>query len=87
MIKSTELIMGSGIDYEFRTTAVKGLHIVSDFIEIGEWLSGAKRYFIQQFIDSGDIISEGLEAFSKEEMQKLLAAVREYIKTAELRGV
>ena len=85
--ESVGLIMNSGIDYEFRTTAVKGLHIVSDFEKIGVWISGAKRYFIQQFIDSGDIISEGLEAFSKEEMQKLLAAVREYIKTAELRGV
>ena len=87
MIKSTELIMGSGIDYEFRTTAVKGIHLVSDFQEIGKWLSGAKRYFIQQFIDSGDIISEGLNAFSKEEMLKLLAAVREYIPTAEIRGL
>ncbi len=87
MIKSTELIMSSGIDYEFRTTAVKGIHLVSDFQEIGKWLSGAKRYFIQQFIDSGDIISEGLNAFSKEEMLKLLAAVREYIPTAEIRGL
>ena len=87
MIKSTELIMGSGIDYEFRTTAVKGIHLVSDFQEIGKWLKGAKRYFIQQFIDSGDIISEGLTAFSKEEMLKLLAAVREYIPTAETRGI
>ncbi len=87
MIKSTELIMGSGIDYEFRTTAVKGIHLVSDFQEIGKWLIGAKRYFIQQFIDSGDIISEGLNAFSKEEMLKLLAAVREYIPTAEIRGL
>lgn len=85
--ESVRLIMSSGIDYEFRTTAVKGLHIVSDFEKIGEWLQGARKYFIQQFIDSGDIISGGLEAFSKEETQKLLAAVRKGIETAEIRGL
>lgn len=85
--ESVRLIMSSGIDYEFRTTAVKGLHLVSDFEKIGVWIKGAKRYFIQQFIDSGDIISEGLSAFTKEETEKLLAAVRENLKTAEIRGL
>ena len=85
--ESVKLIMNSGLDYEFRTTAVKGLHIVDDFEKIGAWLSGAKKYFIQQFIDSGDIISEGLNAFSKEETEKLLAAVRKGIETAEIRGM
>ena len=86
-VRSVELIIGSGIDYEFRTTAVKGLHLVSDFEEIGRWLSGAKRYFIQQFIDSGDLICSGLEAFTREETEKLLAAVRKYVPTAEIRGL
>ena len=85
--ESVRLIMSSGIDYEFRTTAVKGLHLVSDFEKIGVWIKGAKRYFIQQFIDSGDIISEGLSAFTKEETEKPLAAVRENLKTAEIRGL
>ncbi len=85
--ESVRLIMSSGIDYEFRTTAVKGLHLVSDFEKIGVWIKGAKRYFIQQFIDSGDIISEGLSAFTKEETEKLLAAVSENVKTASIRGL
>ena len=86
-MESIKLIMSSGIDYEFRTTAVKGLHIVEDFEEIGRWISGAKRYFIQQFIDSGDLIQNGFSAFSKEESEKLLAAVRENVPSAILRGV
>lgn len=87
MLKSVKLIMSSGIDYEFRTTAVKGLHTVSDFERIGEWLAGAKRYFIQQFTDSGDIISEGFDAFTKEETEKLLAAVSKGIKNTQVRGI
>lgn len=85
--ESVKLIMDSGLGYEFRTTAVKGLHLVSDFEKIGEWLVGAKQYFVQQFTDSGDLISDGLEAFSKEETEKLLAAVRKFIPTASARGI
>ena len=85
--ESVAMIMSSEIEYEFRTTAVKGLHLVSDFERIGEWLVGAKQYFVQQFIDSGDLISGGLEAFSKDETEKLLAAVRKYIPTASARGL
>lgn len=86
-MESVRLIMGSGIDYEFRTTAVKGLHLVSDFEKIGVWISGAKRYFIQQFIDSGDLIKNGFEAFNAEETEKLLAAVRGNVPAASARGI
>ncbi len=85
--RSVELIMNSGIDYEFRTTAVKGLHIVSDFEDIGNWIAGAKRYFIQQFIDSGDLISKGFEAFDEEETAILLAAVGKAVPNAKIRGI
>ena len=86
-MESVKLIMSSGVDYEFRTTAVKGLHLVSDFERIGEWISGAKRYFIQQFIDSGDLIKTGFEAFSKEETEKLIAAVSKNVPSAKARGI
>ncbi len=87
MLKSAELIRSSGIDHEFRTTAVKGLHLVSDFEKIGEWLTGESKYFIQQFTDSGDLIGQDLDAFSEAETATLLAAVRKHIKTAEARGL
>ncbi len=85
--ESIKLIMSSGIDYEFRTTAVKGLHIVSDFEKIGEWIQDASRYFIQQYIDSGDLIKGGFEAFNRQETEEILVAVRKYVKTAEIRGL
>ncbi len=87
VLESVKIIMESGVDYEFRTTAVKGLHLVSDFEDIGEWIAGAKQYFVQQFIDSGDLISNGYEAFSPEETEKLLAAVRKSLPNAAARGI
>ncbi len=84
--KSVEIIKESGTPYEFRTTAVKQLHTKQDFYNIGLWLKGADKYFIQHFVDSGDLIEEGLSAFSETEMQELLIEVQKNIPNAELRG-
>ena len=47
--ESASVIMSSPIDYEFRTTAVPGIHTEENFIEIGKWLNGAKAYYIQEY--------------------------------------
>lgn len=85
--ESVNIIKESGIRYEFRTTAVKGIHTAKDFLEIGKWIGNVPRYFIQKFVDSGDILSDGYTAFSDEEMTTLLAMARVYTPNAELRGV
>jgi pyruvate formate lyase activating enzyme len=50
ILKSISLIMGSGIDYEFRTTAVKSLLGPGDLEEIGRLVPGAKRFVLQKFV-------------------------------------
>lgn len=81
------LLRGSGVDHEFRTTAVKGIHTVADFEAIGRWLAGPQvKYFIQGFVDSGNLLGSDCAAFSQEEMAALLAAVRPFIPGAALRG-
>ncbi len=83
---SIRLLRDSGIPHEFRTTAVKGIHAPADFTAIGQWLAGAERYFIQRFVDSGQLLGEGYAAFSDEEMEALLDIVKVTIPTAQLRG-
>lgn len=85
--KSVEIITTSGVPYEFRTTAVKELHTKEDFLNIGIWLKGAEKYFIQGFVDSGNLIEDGLSAFSLEQMQEILEIVKQNIPEAELRGL
>ena len=85
--KSIDIIRSSGVDYEFRTTAVKGIHTSDDFIAIGKWLGDVPAYFIQKFTDSGDVLGDGYSSFSDEEMTSLLAIARIHIKSAALRGV
>ena len=63
------------------------LHEPEDFAAIGQWLTGVERYFIQGFVDSGDILAGGLHAAPPEKAKACLEAVRPYIPNAALRGV
>lgn len=84
---SLSILRASGIPYELRTTAVRGIHTEADFAAIGQWLGEVPAYFIQRFVDSGQLLGEGFDAFSPEEMEHLLATVREHIPSAQLRGM
>ena len=84
---SLSILRQSGIPFELRTTAVRGIHTEADFAAIGEWLGEVPAYFIQRFVDSGQLLGSGFDAFSPEEMERLLTPVRKHIPTAQLRGV
>lgn len=85
--KSVQFLMEGKVDYEFRTTVVKELHNKADFDEIGRWLKGAKRYFLQSFKDSGDILSPGLSPMEKADLLEIRDRLRAEIPGVELRGV
>ncbi|MDH4330146.1 MAG: anaerobic ribonucleoside-triphosphate reductase activating protein [Candidatus Moranbacteria bacterium] len=48
---SVELIKNSGVDYDFRTTVVPGIHTYDDFKSIATWIGGAKKYALQGYRD------------------------------------
>lgn len=97
--ESIRLLQNSGILYEFRTTAVKGLHTVEEFAEIGKWLAGSRVYFIQNYEEQGEILgkvknetgsdtpAEGFESFSVKELEQAVQLAGQYIDRVELRGV
>lgn len=88
--KAVDILKEGKVDYEFRTTVTGNLHTVDDMRSIGRWLTGTKRYFIQPFKDSGDIVAGSLSApaftCEKEHAEALLAAVKPFIPSAEIRG-
>lgn len=49
--ESIDILMQCGVDYEFRTTIVKSQLTTKDFEKIGCLLSGAKRYYLQKFVN------------------------------------
>lgn len=86
--RSKELLLRGQVDYEFRTTLVKGLHTRESVAGAAKWIAGAREYYLQRFRDSGDLVRpEGLDAFSEEEMRTLRDAAAVYVPAAALRGV
>lgn len=84
---SIELIKNSGVDYEFRTTVTENFHTVDDVEEIAKWIQGAKHYYLQNFVDSGNLIDSNCKGVRKEIMYEMLEKARKYIPGAELRGI
>ena len=85
--KGIALLKHGGIEYEFRTTVVKGIHTPSDIVDAARLIEGAPQYFLQQYVDPGTLGESGLSAFSASEMQQFAAAAKPYINTIGIRGV
>ncbi len=83
---SVEFIMFCGIEYEFRTTVIKNLHKTSDFSAIGQWLKGARAYYLQPFVQRDTVPIAGLSAPDDQELQNFLVEIKKYIPNASIRG-
>lgn len=85
--KSVALLMQEKIPYEFRTTVVKELHTAEDMRRLGEWIKGARKLVLQQFVDSERVIQPGLHACTKEEMEAFRKILLSWVPDTELRGL
>jgi pyruvate formate lyase activating enzyme len=84
--ESVAFLLPGHVEYEFRTTVVKGFHPKEDFAAIGKWIQGAERYFLQNFVDSGDLIQPGLQGVEKEELMAFADAARAYVPSVQVRS-
>lgn len=85
--ESIRFLMTGPLEYEFRTTVVNGLHDADILRNTAQSVAGAKRYFLQKFVDSGDLVGSGMSAFSDETMRDFLAIVSPYVESAAVRGL
>ena len=86
-IKETiNLLMNSGINYEFRTTLVKEFHEKTDFNEMGKMIEGARKLYLQKFVDRDGCIVRGLNEVSQEKAEEYAEILRAHVKQVELRG-
>ena len=84
--KSIAIIMTKAPDYEFRTTLVKELHERMDYEAFLNLIKGAKRLFLQKFVDREGCIKKGLHEVSIEEAEKLRDYLAKGIPEVTLRG-
>ena len=83
--RSVELLKSGAVDYEFRTTVVEPLHHKENFEKIGELLKGCRRYYLQSFVDSGNIIGKNCFPPSQEQLKNYLKTVSNYIESVSIR--
>ena len=86
--ESVDLLKNGSVEFEFRTTVVSPLHTLDDMERIGRWIAGVKHYYLQNFTDSGDILSGGdkFAPVDKEILNEMLARVRPFVPGAAIRG-
>lgn len=84
--ESISLIMGSGLDYEFRTTVATELFDESSIAGAARMIVGAKKYFLQAFVMRDTVPSKTLTPPSQLVLSRYLDVVREYVPTARIRG-
>ena len=84
--ESIRFLLSGAVEYEFRTTVAAQLHDEACFEDIARWIAGAKRYAIQNFRDSGDILTAGLSACSPEQIDRFVQIVSPHVQQAIARG-
>lgn len=83
--ESIDFLLEGNVDYEFRTTVVKELHKRENFVKIGETIRGAKRYFLQSFVQSEDTIEKGFTSPSPEDLTQYVELLNSYIENVSVR--
>lgn len=84
---SVDFLLQGKVDFEFRTTIVEGFHTLDDIQDIVVWIKGAHKYFLQNFVDSGDLIKPELKPVSVDLLKEMQRKASESIPTVEIRGI
>lgn len=85
--KSVEFLLQNKVEFEFRTTVVEGLHTLDDIQDIVVWIKGAHKYFLQNFVDSGDLIKPDMKPVSALLLKEMQKKASEIIPSVEIRGI
>ncbi len=84
--KSIDVLRKSGVIFEFRTTVSAELHTAEDIEDLAKWIGGEQKYYLQNFVDSGDTIKGGLSPVSAENLEKMREKAAKHIKNTFIRG-
>lgn len=85
--ETVDFLMRGDLDYEFRTTVVKELHNENDFIQISQWLKGARAYYLQAYKDSEEVLQPGFSSYSLEELEHFRDILKTTIPVVGIRGI
>ena len=86
IMESISLIINSNLPYEFRTTVINEYHDDNSFHGIGHMIEGAKKYFLQSFVDRDTVPNHNLSSPSVDDLNRYRDIVSDYVEEALIRG-
>ena len=85
--ESVEFLKEKSVPHEFRTTLVRELHSKEDVLEIGKWISGAEKYYLQSYQETDKNLSYGFLPMENNELVELKEELEKCVKNVKIRGV
>lgn len=85
--KCITLLKKNKVKYEFRTTIVKNFHTFADIESLCKMVGKASPYYLQNFINSDNVLEKNLESFSNEELANLKHFLEENYNNIKIRNV
>ena len=75
------------VPYEFRTTVVSELHSSDHIRRMGEFLQGADKLFLQNYVDSPEVLTKNLHPLPLATLEEYKNILKCYIPNTFIRGV
>ncbi len=89
IVESANILKDRGVEYELRTTCIPGYAELEDIKEIGEEISGVKNYYLQQYVNTEELICNNfmeLEPYSTDHLESLRDEVLKFSENCTIRG-
>lgn len=86
IVSSIEYLKLNKVDYEFRTTIVDEYHTTESIKQMAVLLKGAKKLYLQKFVDREGVIKKGLHEVSKEKAEEFIDILKNSAENVSLRG-
>lgn len=86
IIESINILKENKVDYEFRTTLVSEFHKIDNIKEMTKELTGAKKLYLQRFVDNDNCIKSGLHEVPINIAEEYVKELSKSIEFVSLRG-
>jgi len=88
ILKSIELIMSGGFDYEFRSTILPKFHNQAEIQAMAQMIKGAKIYYLQNFNNNNTLDPAFLaeKRFKAAELNQFKELAENYVQKCEIRN-
>ena len=84
--ESIDFLISNKVDYEFRTTLVDEYHSMESITSMADLIKGAKKLYLQKFVDREGVIKKGLHEVSQEKAENFASKLRKSVEQVSLRG-